>query len=140
MLKRIVAIAVALIGGIVLIWLVMHQLAGATSGLEFGRLSDWLRVLAVFGSIACGLIIVGALIGILFRHRPWLHLPGSIVVGILSYALMEWRFAAPNEWSWHDPITSAAYQVGPMILIFVVPTWLGTAIVRRFYSRREQSI
>ena len=140
MLKRVLAVVIAVIGGALLLWLVMRQLGETTSGFDFGRLSDWLRVLAVFGSIACGLVIIGVLIGILFRRRPRLHVPVSIVVGVLLYALLEWRFAAPSEWSWHNPITSAAYQVGPIILCFIAPTWLGTAIVRRVYARREQSI
>ena len=117
----------------------MHNPGETVTTFEVGTAQQWLHVLVVFGSIACAFIIVGALIGLILRRSPRLQFPIGVVVSILLYALLEWRFAAPNEWSWHDPITSAAYQIGPVLLFFVAPTLLGAAIVRRF-SKREQSI
>ena len=118
----------------------MHKPGDSVTGIDAGTAQQWLHLLVVFGSIACAFVVVGALIGVIFRRRPRLHVPMGIVVSILLYALLEWRFADPNEWSWHAPITSAAYQIGPVVLFFVAPTLLGAAIVRRFCFRREQSI
>jgi Na+-translocating ferredoxin:NAD+ oxidoreductase RnfD subunit len=118
----------------------MHKPGETVVSVDVGTAQQWLHVLVVFGSIACALIIIGALVGFILRRRPRLQIPIAVVVGVSVYAVLEWRFADPTEWSWHDPITSAAYQIGPVILFFVAPTLLGAAIVRRFYSRREQTI
>jgi putative effector of murein hydrolase LrgA (UPF0299 family) len=118
----------------------MHEAGESVTWIDAGGAQQSLHLLVVFGSIACAFVIVGALIGVAVRRRPRLHVPIGIVVSILLYAVLEWRFAAPNEWSWHAPIASAAYLIGPMILFFVVPTLLGAALVRRFCFRREQSI
>jgi cytochrome b561 len=118
----------------------MHKPGESVTGIEAGTAQQWLHLLVVFGSIACAFVVVGAFIGIILQRRPRLHVPIGVAVSILLYALLAWRFADPTEWSWHAPVTSAAYQIGPVILFFVAPTLLGAAIVRRCYSRREQSI
>ena len=118
----------------------MHKPGESVTGIDAGSAQEWLRLLIVFGSVAFAFVVLGALIGVILRRRPRLHVPIGVAVSILLYALLEWRFADPTEWSWHAPVTSAAYQIGPVVLFFVAPTLLGAAIVRRFYSRREQSI
>ena len=118
----------------------MHKLAETVTTIYVGTGQQWLHVLVYFGSIACTSVVVGALIGLILRRSPRLQFPIGALVSILFYAVLEWRFAAPNEWSWHDPIASVAYQIGPVLVFFVAPTLLGAAIVRCFYSRREQSI
>jgi Na+-translocating ferredoxin:NAD+ oxidoreductase RnfD subunit len=118
----------------------MHKPGESVTGIDTGTAQQWLHLLVVFGSIACAFVVVGALIGVILRRRSSLQVPIGIVLSILLYALLEWRFADPNEWSCHASITSAAYQIGPVVLFFIAPTLLGAAIVRRFCFRRDQSV
>ena len=118
----------------------MHKPGESVVSIEAGSATDWLHVLLVFGSIACACLVAGALIGLLLRRRPHIQIPVGIVVSLVAYALLEWRFAAPGEWSWQHPIASAAYQIGSVALFFVAPTLLGVAIVHHFCSRHAHSI
>jgi Na+-translocating ferredoxin:NAD+ oxidoreductase RnfD subunit len=118
----------------------MHKPGETVVSVDVGTAQQWLHMLVAFGSIACALVVVGALVGLILRRRPRLQIPIAVVVGTLVYALLEWRFSDFTEWSWHDPIASAAYQIGPVMLFFVASTLLGVAFVRRFYSRYAKGI
>lgn len=117
----------------------MHKPGESVVSIEAGSASEWLHVIVVFGSVFLAFIVIGALIGFLLRRQPRMQVHVGIFVSLLSYALLEWRFADPTEWSWQHPIASAAYQIGPVALVFVAPTLLGSAIVRRFQSSRAQA-
>ena len=118
----------------------MHKPGESVVSIEAGSAADWLHVVVVFGSIACACLFIGALIGLLLLRRPQIQMPVGFVVSLVSYALLELRFAAPGEWSWQHPIASAAYQIGFVALFFVTPTLLGVAIVHHFCSRYAHSI
>jgi hypothetical protein len=118
----------------------MHKPGESVVSIEAGSAADWLHVVVVFGSIACACFVIGGLIGLLLRRHPQIQMPIGIVVSLASYAVLEWRFAAPGEWSWQHPIASAAYQIGPVVLFFVAPTLLGVAIIHHFCSRHAHSI
>jgi hypothetical protein len=117
----------------------MHKPGESVVSIEAGSTSDWLHVIIVFGSIFLAFVVIGALIGFVLRRQPGMHIPVGIFVSLASYALLEWRFADPTEWSGQHPIASAAYQIGPVALVFVAPTLLGSAIVRRFQSSRAHA-
>ena len=118
----------------------MHKPGETVVAVDVAIAQQWLHVLLVFGSIACALVDTGALLAFILRRCPRLQIPIAVVVGISAYTLLEWRFADPAEWSSHDSITGAAYQIGPVMLFFVAPTLFGTAIVRRCCSKYAQSI
>ena len=117
----------------------MHKPGESVVSIDAGSASDRLHVIVVFGSIFLACVIIGAIIGLILRRQPRVHVPVGIVVSLLAYGMLEWRFAASGEWSWQHPIASAAYQIGPVALAFVAPTLLGSAIVRRFQSSRTQA-
>jgi hypothetical protein len=50
--------------------------------------------------------------------------------------LLEWKFESPEEWSWQFPITSAAYLVGPFMLLVLGPLLIAAILTSRWISRR----
>ena len=104
-----------------------------------GRASDWLSLL-VFGSkLAAASAILGVIIGFVFRKHLFGQVIVSIVVSIAFFAVLEWRWGEPGEWSWRDPITSAAYLVAPAALFICAPTLFAALLVGRLCIRRKTS-
>jgi hypothetical protein len=107
---------------------------GDTSvSIEAGTAQEWFQVLVVLGPYACGSAVLGAFIGVICRRRPRLQIPLSIGMSVTLYALLEWRFGH-DEWSWRYPISSAAYQVGPVALVFILPAMLAAIFIGRLAS------
>jgi hypothetical protein len=70
---------------------------------------------------------LGAILGLLGRGHQTMEVVAAILVSVGLFALAEWRFGDPVEWSWQHPIASAAYLLAPFALLFLAPA-AGTAI------------
>jgi hypothetical protein len=74
----------------------------------------------VFGAkLAAASAILGAIIGFVFRKHLFGQVTVSIVVSTAFFAVLEWHWGDSGEWSWRDPITSAAYLVAQRLSLFV---------------------
>jgi hypothetical protein len=113
----------------------MHKPGESAVSVDAGSASEWLHVLIMGAQLAAASVVLGAIIGFLFRGRVLLQVIASVIASVAFFALLEWRFGDPTEWSWHDPITSAAYLVGPAALFIGAPTLFAALLVGHLCMR-----
>jgi hypothetical protein len=90
-----------------------------------------------FTALLCISAVTGALIGIVCRGRVIITVVAAIVVSVAFFVFLEWKFGSPEEWSWHDPLTSAAYLVGPFGYLIGAPMVLAALFVGRWCMRSK---
>jgi hypothetical protein len=89
--------------------------------------------------IAVVSVLFGVIIALIFRHRQTAQVLGSLFLTIVVSAFLEWRFGGPNEWSWHDPVTSLAYLAGPALFFIYWPMVGAALFVGRICTRHNAS-
>ena len=95
-----------------------------------------LSSIAFFAAVFCVSAVIGAVLGIFCRGRVVDTVALSLLVSLLFFAALEWRFGSPEEWSWQYPLTSSAYLVGPFVALVAAPTVLAALVVGRWWMRR----
>lgn len=98
--------------------------------------SEYVQALT-FASFICAFTAMGALIGFAFPSRPRLQIVASIVASVALFALLEWRFGGPTEWSWQYPMASLYYLFLPFVVCFATPAVLASLLVGRWCKRRN---
>jgi hypothetical protein len=93
--------------------------------------------IAFFAAVFCISGVIGAALGILCRGHIVRTVVFSLLVSLLFFAALEWRFGSPEEWSWQYPIASSAYLVGPFVALVAAPTALAALVVGRWWVRRQ---
>ena len=117
----------------------MHKPGESVVSIDAGSASEWLHVLVMGAELAAVSAVLGAIIGFLLRGRILAQVIASVITSVAFFALLEWRFGDSTEWSWHDPITSAAYLVGPAALFVLAPTFFAALFVGQLCMRRKAS-
>ena len=115
----------------------MHKPGESVVSVDAGSASQWLHVLVMCALLFAASAVLGTIIGFLFRGRVVLQVIASSIASVAFFALLEWRFGDPTEWSWQDPFTSAAYLVGPAAFLIVAPTVLAAIFVGDLCVRRK---
>ena len=90
-----------------------------------------------FAAIVCVSAIVGVILGIACRGHSVVALVSSGLASLLLFAALEWRFGAPEEWSWQHPIASAAYLFGPFAIFVAAPLVGAALLISRWVMRRK---
>lgn len=78
---------------------------------------------------------LGAVLGLLCRGHQTMAVVLAILVSVGLFALAEWRFGDPGEWSWQHPIASAAYLLAPFVLLFLAPATAIAVFVGRLCAK-----
>ena len=89
--------------------------------------------------IFCGSALIGAIWGAVARGHQIVTITGSLCLAVAICIFAEWRFGAPEEWSWEYPLTSLAYLIGPFLAFMIAPTVGVALLVRLWYIRRKSS-
>ena len=84
--------------------------------------------ISFFAAIVCVSAVVGVILGIVCRGRSVATVGCSVLASLLLFAALEWRFGAPEEWSWQHPISSSAYLFGAFLILVATPL-LGAALL-----------
>jgi uncharacterized membrane protein YkgB len=95
------------------------------------------RDIGFFVAVVCISVLIGTLLGIVCRGRPKSSIICGIVVSILLFVILEWRFGGPDEWSPSEPFASAAYMIGPFVILVCAPMILVALFVGRWRMRRK---
>lgn len=74
-------------------------------------------------------LLIGILIGLIFRRRTVLQICAALVISIVYFAILEWKIGDPDEWSWKHPIASAMYLVVPFFLLFLAPMVVAALVI-----------
>jgi len=90
-----------------------------------------------FAAIFCSSAVVGVILGFVCRGRSVVTIIYSVVTSLLLFTTLEWRFGAPEEWSWHHPIASSAYLFGPFLILVAAPPVGAAVVVGRCVMRRN---
>jgi hypothetical protein len=90
-----------------------------------------------FAAIVCVSAVVGVILGFVFRGRSVVTVVCSVLASLLLFATLEWRFGAPEEWSWQQPIASSAYLFGPFLILVAAPLVGVALLVGRCVMRRK---
>ena len=90
-----------------------------------------------FAVVFCISGVIGAALGILCRGQLGRTVTLALLVSLFFFAVLEWTFGSPEEWSWQYPITSSAYLVGPFVALVAAPTVLVALVVGRWWQRRQ---
>jgi hypothetical protein len=118
----------------------MHKPGETVVTVDAGSAQQWLHFIVGMAPFVAVCLALGGLIAVVLRHRPtWASL-ASIIIPVAFYAVLIWRSADPDVWSWRYPIASALYQIAPAAIFFVAPTLLGSVIVRSLFSRHAKRI
>lgn len=92
-----------------------------------------IRFLAV---VVCLSAVMGVLLGVLCRGRTGLAVASSVVISLLFFTALEWRFGSPEEWPWQSPIVNSAYLFGPFLILIAAPTIVAAVLAGRWGRRR----
>jgi hypothetical protein len=95
-----------------------------------------LRDISFLAAVFCASGVMGVLLGVLCHGRARLAIALSVVISLLFFVALEWRFGSPVEWPWQSPITNSAYLFGPFLLLIGVPT-VGAAVFAGRWARRR---
>jgi len=79
---------------------------------------------------------MGILLGVLCHGRVRLAIASSVVISLLFFVSLEWRFGGPEEWPWQSPIANSAYLFGPFLLLVAAPTVAAAVVAGRWVRRR----
>ena len=80
--------------------------------------------------------VVGILLGVLCHGRARLAVASSVVISLVFFVALEWRFGSSEEWPWQSPIANSAYLFGPFLLLVAAPT-VGAALLAGRWVRRR---
>jgi len=114
----------------------MHKPGESVVSIEAGSASDWLHVLLIGCKLAAASVLLGAIIGFIFRGRQLHQIIASVLVSIAFVILLEWHLGSP-DWSWRFPITSLAYLFGPAAAFIGAPTMLAALFVGHLCARHK---
>ncbi len=93
--------------------------------------------IGLFAVIVCVSAVVGVILGIVCRGRSVATVVCSALASLLLFAALEWRFGAPEEWSWQHPIASSAYLFGPFLMLVAAPLVGAALLISRWVMRRK---
>ena len=83
--------------------------------------------------------VAGAVVGYFAARRDRTAFVASAALAVMLFILCGWRFGAPDEWSWQQPVESAMYLVGPFTCLFLLPAVAAALTVGRWRRRRYDS-
>jgi hypothetical protein len=95
------------------------------------------RDIGFFAACAGICAAVGVMVGIVCRGRLPFAIFGSLAASIALFVATEMRFGSPEEWSWQFPIVSAAYLLGPYLIVFAAPAVVASVAASRWMLRRK---
>ena len=95
------------------------------------------RDISFFAACAGICAAVGVFVGIVCRGRLPFGMFVSLAATIALFVAAEMRFGGPEEWSWQFPVVSAAYLVGPYLVVFAAPAVASAVAVSRWMLRRK---
>ena len=93
--------------------------------------------IGLFAVIVCVSAVVGVILGIVCRGRSVVAVVCSALASLLLFAAFEWKFGAPEEWSWQHPIASSAYLFGPFLIFIAAPLVGAALLISRWVMRRK---
>jgi hypothetical protein len=92
---------------------------------------------AFLAGTVCVSAIIGVIVGVVCRGRSVVTAVCSGLTSLLLFAALEWRFGAPEEWSWQHPIVSSAYLFGPFVILVAAPLVGAALLISRWVMRRK---
>jgi hypothetical protein len=95
------------------------------------------RDIGFFVAVVCVSVLIGTLLGVVCRGRPTSSIICCVVASILLFVIFEWRFGSPEEWSPQEPFASAAYMIGPFVILICAPMILAALFIGRWWMRRK---
>ncbi len=93
--------------------------------------------IAFLAGIACVSAIIGMILGIVCGGRFVVTVACSGLTSVLLFVALEWRFGAPEEWSWQHPMASSAYLFGPFLILVAAPLIGASLLISRWVMRRK---
>jgi Na+-translocating ferredoxin:NAD+ oxidoreductase RnfD subunit len=69
---------------------------------------DW-EVVAVSVCISG---VAGVILGVLVHHRIKLAISCIVVVALMFFCTLQWRFGQPHAWPWQDTASGNAFMFG----------------------------
>src|SRR5437879_10982333 len=94
------------------------------------------RDVSFLAVVFCVSGVMGILLGVLCHGGARLAIASSVVVSLLFFMALEWRFGSSEEWPWQSPIANSAYLFGPFLLLVAAPT-VGAALLAGRWVRRR---
>jgi hypothetical protein len=91
----------------------------------------------LFAVIVCFSAVIGVILGIVCRGCSFIAVVCSALASLLLFAAFEWRFGAPEEWSWQHLVASSAYLFGPFVILVAAPVVGAALLISRWVLRRK---
>ena len=96
---------------------------------------DW-EVVAV---AVCISVVAGVILGMLIHHRIKRAMTCVVVVAVVSFCTLQWRFGPPQTWPWQDTATQNIWMFSALLLVIAVPMTAAASLARRAAKRRKSS-
>ena len=93
--------------------------------------------IALLAGGACVSAIIGLILGIVCGGRSVVTVVCSGLTSVLLFAALEWKFGAPEDWSWQHPVASSAYLFGPFVILVAAPLVGAALLISRWVMRRK---